>query len=206
MIHPNEDYAGQLNTMQAMGFGDLDLNRKALARTDGKMQLAIDLIVSGDVDAALPPKRSSVPSIPRQLSEKDVKRTRLSEMGFGAYEINMALEATGWDIEAATIYLLESQQSNPPAAAHIRYAGEAAPSPTFPNQGFESANAHNALHFQQLQQRINQQPNDKYSVFQHVNPSSSSGLFTTHQQQSSPADLVNPFDDAHDPFADSNQA
>ncbi|KAJ3329010.1 hypothetical protein HDU76_008839 [Blyttiomyces sp. JEL0837] len=48
-IDPNEPFAGQLKYLHNMGFTDIELNRKALSKSGGKIQQSIEYIVSGEV-------------------------------------------------------------------------------------------------------------------------------------------------------------
>lgn len=49
-VNGDDVFAGQIRVLQGMGFPDPHVNRKALAKAGGKINAAIDLIVSGKVD------------------------------------------------------------------------------------------------------------------------------------------------------------
>ncbi|TPX59117.1 hypothetical protein SpCBS45565_g07819 [Spizellomyces sp. 'palustris'] len=135
---PDDDiFAGQIRVLQTMGFPDPDINRRALAKAEGKIYTAIDFIVSGDVNApetstahssnafdlsSFDPL-SSTPSNTKSATPRSSNPTpkytplppakqhaifQLHQMGFKQEgKARHALHKTNWNVEEAVMLLLE---------------------------------------------------------------------------------------------------
>ncbi|KAJ3057346.1 hypothetical protein HK097_008440 [Rhizophlyctis rosea] len=125
----NDIFSGQMRLMVGMGFTDPEVNRRALKQAGGKLSTAVDLIVEGKVNADdedddiplaaalnLSPtvKRTRTPEpaikyrFPPLSVEAQKKIVQLHQMGFkDEGKARHALSKSKWDLEDATILLLE---------------------------------------------------------------------------------------------------
>lgn len=211
------DYGGQQRTMRAMGFADTELNRRALRRTDGILQAAIDYIVTG-ADTGSPSAESTQDNCLKSDADPAAEDT-LVEMGLAPDVARRALIHYRGDLDATIAALLS--RTNSIGAKDLSPGGSA-------NRVSQGCPPHANLDWNQTARQTlsenmyraepsrlfgNYQPappgaslpmhnsHDKYAAFTAADHSMTSNIFTK------PKKTENPFssDDEVDPFSDANE-
>ncbi|KAI8913344.1 hypothetical protein EDD86DRAFT_244988 [Gorgonomyces haynaldii] len=111
-LNPNEDFYGQLKTLRSMGFTDLDMNRRVLRQVDGKLQLALEALTTGQIEQKTVKKQPSreIPlyAFPSLEPDQQAKVFTLAELGFqDEGKIRHALTKSKWNVEMAANLLAE---------------------------------------------------------------------------------------------------
>lgn len=119
-VNPDEDYAGQLRTMQQMGFTDITANRKSLQLTQGKMQLAIDLLVSNESTLEVDEPYNGHSLNYTHVSQASAGAKALDDgtsmligMGFNHGMVTEALSRSNGNIQDACEMLMDAVAANP---------------------------------------------------------------------------------------------
>lgn len=180
--------------MVSMGFTDLEMNRRALRETNGKMQAAIDLIINPNASVS-------------QESGSNQSLNPLLEMGFSQADAERAFRKSNGNLDqAANLLLMEEQFSKPTVVNDEIIPGRDIMFRK--QQNISSQHAMNDFHAGIHSQISNE---DKYGVFSGVDPKSSS-VFQIHSsnqyEKRGEGKDRNPFEDAideFDPFSDQNR-